>query len=193
MPPIALCTKTRLHNATPSTRLIRWIQGGGMTLKPGETVLVDGIYPSEAVELFQSNARYDIENGLIGIEIVTNIPTRHPTPQESSDCRSQPGLANAKRRIQRPPEDAIKPVSDTKVDERWGRPGAGGIDDMKPKAVTLPGHEDTLDDKGPETSVIFDEGPSIETPAPVETPSPVETPAPVETKKPRGRRPRKTT
>ncbi len=153
--------QTKITNMTKSARLLRWVNNGGEYLSangnPGDTVIVDGLYPSACkADIQRPSAYYDVEQGLVSVELITNLPGREPTAEELSGTKPQHALQRAAAPI---PADTEPP----KTDERWDT--GKGIDDMKPEPITLPGHDETLAESGPEDKAIFAEGPSVETPS----------------------------
>jgi len=162
--------KTKITNMTKSARLLRWVNGGGEYLSangtPGDTVISDGLYPSACkADIQRPSAYYDVEQGLVKVELITNLPGREPTADELSNTKPQ-------RSLQRPVAPTPVDTEPPKTDERWNT--GKGIESMKPKPITLPGHDEALTEPGPKDKAIFADGPSIETPeAPAETPEPV--------------------
>ena len=153
--------QTKITNMTKSARLLRWVNGGGEYLsangKTGDTVIVDGLYPSACkADIQRPSAYYDIEQNLVKVELITNLPGRAPTAEELSGTKPQ-------RSIQRPVAPTPVDTEPPKTDERWNT--GKGIDSMKPEPVTLLGHDETLTEAGPKDKAIFAEGPSVETPS----------------------------
>lgn len=169
--------KTRVSNPTNQAVMLRWLTKSGMYLAAGQSVLVDGFYPSEVAKTnMLSSCLYDIENGRVSVELVTNLPTVKPSAAELKAVRPQV----IARQVQEAVAVNIKTqLPDAKKNERWG---AGGIEDMLPPAHVLPGHEETLAQlQAPKTLDIFPNGPTVEPPTTVErTDSSVGAATPVE-------------
>jgi hypothetical protein len=166
-----LIAKTRVRNMTKQPRLLRWLTYGGTYLQANQEVIVDGFYPSacEKTQL-KAQAVYDIERGLVEVELITNIPTRQPKESELQTRKAEPGVqAFVKPEVSAHPAVESKLPAQTQVDERWAR---GGIESMKPPAVTLPGHEETLKQVEPQTLPIFPDGQKLETPVAEATAAP---------------------
>ena len=170
--------QTKITNMTKSARLLRWVNGGGEYLSangtPGDTVIVDGLYPSACkADIQRPSAYYDIEQDLVKVELITNLPGRAPTAEEMSTTKPQ-------RAVQRPVAPTLVDTEPPKTDERWDT--GKGIESMKPEPITLPGHDETLTESGPKDKAIFAEGPSVETPTAAE--ADVTPEAPAETSEP---------
>jgi hypothetical protein len=154
----ALILKTRIKNTCGQATLFRWIAPRGQYLEANQEIIVDGAYPSMVENRrFISSCEYDIVNGRVEVELITNMQTRKPTKVEKTDAGkfSQPVPAEI--------PGAEAPTTElneqTIVDERWQ---SGTIEDAKPKPITLPGHEDTLTAEEPKTLEIFPEGTTLE-------------------------------
>jgi hypothetical protein len=156
-----ICTMTRVKNLTAAPRFMRWLTKAGMFLAPQQEAIVDGLYPSAVdKQNLLSQCIYDIENGLVEIELITNMATRQPTEVEAKGLRPQ-STYRSPAQVDLSGIMAQQPLA--KKDERWQ---VGTIEDMKPPAAVLPGHEETLASAGrpPKTLDVFPDGPSVETP-----------------------------
>lgn len=130
--------KTSIKNTSGQDMLFRWIAPRGQYLKAGEEIIVDGAYPTAVQNRrFVSSCEYDILNGRVEVQLVTNLQTKCPTEHLVKD---QVPAVEEKVELQEQ-----KPVTGAlgKKDERWQQ---GTIEGSKPKPITLPGHEQTLAD-----------------------------------------------
>jgi hypothetical protein len=173
-----LCTMTRVKNLTTQPRFLRWLTKAGMFLAPGQEAVVEGFYPSAVdKQNMLSQCIYDIENGLVEIELITNMTSRQPTEAEVKGLRPQ---STYRSPAQTDPTGISAQLPLAKKDERWA---VGTIEDMKPPARVLPGHEETLATAGkpPKTLDIFPGGPSVETPTVAPRAADANPPPPAET------------
>jgi len=170
-----LVLKTRVTNPGKASLFLRWLGDRGQYLTPGQTVVVEGAYPTAVIRRqFKEAAAYDIEHGRVKIALITNIPV------EAAGSKVEKAVAKPVAKAEKPkaapapaPAEAPRATqvpSEPKPDARWS---VGSVDDAKPKAVTLPGHEDVLTQTKPATLEIFPDGPSLETPAAEQEETPV--------------------
>ena len=170
----AIVLKTRIKNTSGQGMLFRWIAPRGQYLEKDAEVVVDGAYPTAVLEVnrrFVSSCEYDIHNGRVDIELVTNLSTSTPSKKVVEEAVTPQKIpapippAEAPKVELKDQEDA-KGVLD-KPNERWQQ---GTIEGSKPEPMTLPGHEETLETAaatqnpdaknadGPQTLEIFKEG-----------------------------------
>ena len=168
-----LVLKTRVHNPGKASLFLRWLGDRGQYLTPGQTVVVEDAYPTAVVRRqFKEAAAYDIEHGRVKITLITNIPVEAAGSKVEKAVTKPVAKAEKPKAIPAPAEAprATQVPSEPKPDARWA---VGTMDDAKPAAVTLPGHEDVLNQVKPPTLEIFPDGPSLETPAAEQEETPV--------------------
>jgi len=120
---------TRITSKVDYERRLLWVRNMGIFLKAGESVVVDGAYPT-AIESdgLRSSFQNDINHGLIDIELITSLPVVKVEVAEITEPSAAvriPSMPVMK------PEDTSKPV-----DERWAK---GTLDTVKPPIAGLPG------------------------------------------------------
>jgi len=123
--------KTRITSRVDYERKLLWAQPV-MFLKPGESVVVEGAYPTVIPgDIMKESFRSDLDLGLVEVELITSLPVQKVEVAEIPTFQSN---------VKFPSVPSVKPVVDAKpVDERWAQ---GTLDKVKPPTAGLPGADE---------------------------------------------------
>jgi len=176
--------QTMITNLLAQDRTVNWVGTRGLHIAAGKSAIVDGAYPTlcrnrQATKCMES----DLEQGWVAVTLVTNLQVAqpaggagsHPIPEavKPVDPPVAPEAPEADTDntdtvvgYVAPTGKELKPAGDSNVgsqqtiDAKDEQFRTGGIDALKPPAVTLPGHDPVVEQ--PPTSAVFEDGPSLD-------------------------------
>jgi hypothetical protein len=151
---MSIIAQTLLTNKAEKHRHVTW---AGVSLNPGETRIIEGLYPGSCkTPSAVRDMTADVEGGIIGVVLITNLPTTKPSDVKRKVEKDPPKKLKGTDPVKLEAGDSRKAMSEVgkKADEAVFQKGS--IDEAQPKETRLKKPEgDGLDEQLQPTKTRF--------------------------------------